>query len=62
MGSVKKAILELTEALPEDCTLEDVKYQLYVRQKLERSMAAAAAGKVLTHRQAKRRLAESLER
>jgi hypothetical protein len=62
MGSVKKAVLELVKTLPDECTLEDVQHQLYVRQKLERSMAAAAAGKVHTDRQVEKRLAKWLER
>jgi len=41
MGQVKKAVLDLVKKLPADCTLEDVQYQLYVRQKVERSMQAA---------------------
>ena len=43
MGQVKRALLDLAKKLPDDCTLEDVQYQLYVRQKVERSMEAAAA-------------------
>ena len=62
MSSVKKAVLELVKQLPEHCTLEDVQYQLYVRQKLERSMEAAAVGRVHTHEQVKKRLAKWLAR
>lgn len=32
MSSVKKTVLELVKQLPEHCTLDDVQYQLYVRQ------------------------------
>jgi len=62
MSSVKKAVLELVKQLPERCTLEDVQYQLYVRQKLERSLEAAAAGRVRTHEQVKKRLGKWLAR
>ena len=44
MGRVKRAVLDLVKTLPDNCTLEDVQYQLYVRQKVQRSMEAAAAG------------------
>ena len=60
MSSVKKAVLDLVKKLPEDCTLEDVQYQLYVRQKIQRSMEAAAAGRVHTHEQVKKRLSKWL--
>ena len=62
MSSVKRAVLELVKQLPEHCTLEDVQYQLYVRQKLERSLEAAAGGRVHTHEQVKKRLGKWLAR
>jgi predicted transcriptional regulator len=62
MGSAKQAVLDLVKKLPDDCTLEDVQHELYVRQKIERSMAAAAAGRVHSHEQVKKRLARWLAR
>ena len=60
MAQVKKAVLDLVKRLPADCTLEDVQYQLYVRQKVERSIRAAAAGRVTRHEQVKKRLSKWL--
>jgi predicted transcriptional regulator len=37
-----------------------VQYQLYVRQKVERSLQAAAAGRVTSHEQVKKRLSKWL--
>jgi predicted transcriptional regulator len=62
MSSVKRAVLDLVKTLPDDCTLEDVQYQLYVRQKVDRSMKAVAAGRVRSHEQVKKRLAKWLAR
>ena len=62
MSSVKRAVLDLVKTLPDDCTLEDVQYQLYVRQKIERGMQAVAAGRVQSHEQVKKRLAKWLAR
>jgi len=62
MGHVKKAVLDLVKKLPDDCTLEDVQYELYVRQKVERSMQAASAGRVSSHEQVKKRLSKWLAR
>jgi hypothetical protein len=62
MSSVKRAVLDLVKGLPETCTLEDVQYQLYVRQKVQRSMEAAAGGRVLSHEQVKKRLSKWLAR
>jgi len=62
MSSVKRVVLDLVKTLPDDCTLEDVQYQLYVRQKIQRGMQAAAAGRVQSHEQVKKRLAKWLAR
>lgn len=60
MSDARKVVLELVKKIPADCTLEDVKYQLYVRQKVQRSLEAAAAGRVHSHEQVKKRLSKSL--
>ena len=60
MAQVRKAVLDLVKKLPPDCTLEDVQYQLYVRQKIDRSMLAAASGRVTSHEQVKKRLSKWL--
>ena len=38
----------------------NVQYQIYVRQKVDRSMKAVAAGRVHSHEQVKKRLAKWL--
>jgi predicted transcriptional regulator len=58
MGRVKRAVLDLVKTLPDNCTIEDVQYQLYVRQKVQRSTEAAAAGRVHSHEQVKKRLSK----
>jgi hypothetical protein len=36
MSTVKKEVSELLKRLPDDCTLEDVQYHLYVLEKVRR--------------------------
>jgi predicted transcriptional regulator len=60
MGRVKRAVLDLVKTLPDNCTIEDVQYELYVRQKIQRSMEAAAEGRVHSHEQVKKRLSKWL--
>ncbi len=60
MASPKKAVLDLVKSLPDEATLEDIQYQLYLRQKLERSAQAAAAGRTKSHAEVKKRLAKWL--
>jgi predicted transcriptional regulator len=58
MATTKKTVQAVLDTLPEDCSLEDVQYQLYLRQRLQKSVAAAAAGRVVTHDEVKKRLAK----
>jgi len=46
--------MDLIKELPDDCTLEDIQYELYVRQKIQRSLEAATKGEVKAHAQEKR--------
>lgn len=58
--SVKKDVLQLIQQLPDDCTLEDVQYHLYVRQKVERGLQAAEKGHVVSQEEARKRFARWL--
>ena len=41
MSAAKDKVRELLNKLPEDCTLEDVQYHLYVLEKVQRGIARA---------------------
>ncbi len=58
MNTIKKRVLEWIQSLPDDCTLDDIKYHLYVREKVEKGLEALAAGQVHSHEEVKRRMAE----
>jgi predicted transcriptional regulator len=60
VASTKQAVRDVLKQLPDDCTLEDVQYQLYLRQKLEKSRTAAAQGRVVPHEEVKKRLSRWL--
>lgn len=62
MASVKRKVLELVSSLPDDCSLEDIQYHLYVRQKIAKGLQAAAEGRVTTHAEVKKRLGKWLAR
>jgi len=49
MSPVKEAILELARNLPDECTWDDVMYQIYVRQKIEAGVRDADEGRVVPH-------------
>ena len=56
--SAKKTVTTLLDRLPDDCSLEDVLYHLYVIQKVEAGLVDAEAGKLISHGQ----VAEELRR
>ena len=56
--TAKQATLEILSQLPDDCSLEEVRYRLYVRNKIQEGLDAAERGETLTHEEAKIRLAE----
>ena len=58
MATAKQMVREVLEQMPDDCSLEDVQYQLYLRQKLDRSRQAAAEGRVVSHAEVKERLSK----
>jgi predicted transcriptional regulator len=49
--TTKDTVRALLDRLPEDCTIDDVLYHLYVIQSVERGMADAAAGRTIPHEQ-----------
>lgn len=48
MSTVKEDIQALLERLPDDCTLEDVQYHIYILEKIRRGIEDADAGRVKT--------------
>ena len=56
MQTVKQIVHDIADHLPEQATLDDAMYTLYVRQKLERSRQAAKEGKVISQDEMERRV------
>ncbi|HEX6984401.1 MAG TPA: hypothetical protein VF170_03445 [Planctomycetaceae bacterium] len=61
MSTAKDDVRRMLDELPDDASYEDIQYRIYVRQKIEQSLAAAERGEVVSHEEAKRRLARWLE-
>ena len=49
--TTKDSVRALLDRLPENCSLEDVQYHLYVLQALARGEADIADGRVVPHEQ-----------
>ena len=62
LKTAKDEVRELLEGLPDDASLEDIQYHLYVRQKIQRGLDAAAQGRTMMHEEATRRMSRWLEK
>jgi len=49
----KAEIMEIIDKLPEDCTIEDVQYSLYVHSKIDKGLKDIKEGNVITHDEVK---------
>ena len=58
MSPVKQALLEIANKLPDECTWEDVMYQLYVRQKIEDGLRDVEAGRLVSEEEIEREFGE----
>ncbi len=56
MSSVKEDIKTLLDKLPDDCSLEDVQYHLYVVEKIRKSLDRVEEEGVLNQTEVERRL------
>ena len=56
MRTAKQAAQQLIERVPDQASWDDIMYELYVKQKLEKGLKAVADGRTVSHEEAKRRL------
>ncbi len=60
MVAAKQEVQEMIQNLPNDCTYEDIQYHLYVVEKIKNGISRAENGEVLSHQNAKERMAKWL--
>ncbi|RLA39045.1 MAG: hypothetical protein DRQ64_07725 [Gammaproteobacteria bacterium] len=56
MSTAKQEVETLLKTLPEDCTLEDVQYHLYVIEKIQRGLSRADTEGVVDQRAVEEKL------
>jgi hypothetical protein len=54
MHTAKETVRRLLEELPDNASLEDIQYHIYVREKIERGLRDVEAGRVVNQDEAKR--------
>lgn len=60
MQKAKQEVSNLLKRLPDDCSLEDIQYHLYVLQKIERGLKDAEEGRVYTQEEVEKMMAKWL--
>jgi predicted transcriptional regulator len=61
MIPAKEEVRRLLELLPDDATLEDIQYHIYVRQKILRGLEDIEAGRTLSEDEFDARMSKWLE-
>jgi len=56
MGSAKEEVRRILDKIPDDASLEDIQYHIYVREKIERALKDVEHGRVLTQEEVERRM------
>jgi len=56
----KRTALRIIQQLPDEASLEDIMYELYVRQRIDRGLRELAAERTVSHAEVKRSVAKWL--
>jgi predicted transcriptional regulator len=56
MQTAKQAAKQIIDHLPEQASWDDIMYELYVKQKIEKGLNAIEQGHTVSHEEAKHRL------
>jgi len=61
MSTAKAEVASMLASLPEDASLEDIQYHLYVLEKVKRGMERADSEGAIPHEEVKKRLGKWLD-
>jgi predicted transcriptional regulator len=61
MATAKHDVRKILDSLPEEASLEDIQYHLYVLQRVQRGREDVQAGRTLTQDEVERRMAKWLD-
>ncbi len=56
MKTAKKEVRKILDQIPDDASLEDIQYHIYVCQKIERGLQDVDDGRVLSREQVEKRM------
>jgi len=61
MSSIKSEVKSVIDRLPDNCTLEDIQYHIYVMQKINKGLDDLKDGKIIDNDEAEKRINEWFE-
>ena len=61
MSTAKSEVASMLENLPDDSSLEDIQYHLYVLEKVKRGVERAESEGTLSHTEARQRLGKWID-
>jgi len=62
VSTAKEEVRKILAQIPDDASLEDIQYHIYVCQKIERGLKDVEEGRVLSQEEIERRMSRWLER
>ncbi|KZE73984.1 hypothetical protein [Paenibacillus elgii] len=57
---LKDEVKQIIDNLPDDCSLEDIQYTLYVRKKIQQGLDDIDKGDVISHEEIEKRMSKWL--
>ncbi|HVT14916.1 MAG TPA: hypothetical protein VHQ90_01885 [Thermoanaerobaculia bacterium] len=61
MSAAKEEVMRILDRLPDDVSLDDIQYHIYVRQKIEHGLEDVEAGRTLSEEEFDQWMAKWLE-
>ena len=61
MGTAKDTVRDILNTLPDDTSIDDIQYHLYVRTKIEKSIRQADSGQLIENEDLRHRIAKWIE-
>lgn len=58
MDMLKDDVKQIIDNLPDDCSLEDIQYTLYVKKKIQQGQDDLNEGRVVTHEEMEKRMSK----
>jgi len=60
MNTAKDIVRKMLDEIPDDATLEDIQYHIYVQEKIERGLRDIADGRLLSQEEVEREMSKWL--